>query len=159
MEIEKKFMITRMPKGLDQFESKHIEQGYLCSDPVIRIRKSNEIYYMTYKARKMKENQKALCCDEVEVPLSKEAFEHLKEKVDNNLIKKIRYIIPLSNNLKAELDVFLDKLDGLTMVEVEFPDEEMVASFIAPDWFGKEVTFDKRFTNNYLATIDNISQL
>lgn len=161
MEIEKKYRIRQMPLGLDKFEKKEIEQGYLCNEPVVRIRKSNDDYYMTYKSRlNIKADEgNALCCEEVELPLTKEAFDHLKEKVDNNLIRKIRYIIPLADNLKAELDIFLNKLDGLTMVEVEFPDEETAGAFMPPDWFGEDVTFDNRFKNNYLAAIDSISQL
>lgn len=161
MEIEKKYRIRQMPVGLDKFEKKEIEQGYLCNDPVVRIRKSNQDYYMTYKSRLNIEADQgaALCCEEVELALTKESFEHLKEKVDNNLIKKIRYLIPLKEGLKAELDIFLNKLDGLTMVEVEFPDEESAKAFNPPEWFGEEVTFDDRFKNNYLATIDSISQL
>ncbi len=161
MEIEKKYRIRQMPVGLDKFEKKEIEQGYLCNDPVVRIRKSNEDYYMTYKSRLNIEPGQgaALCCEEVELALTKESFEHLKEKVDHNLIKKIRYLIPLDEGLKAELDIFLNRLDGLTMVEVEFPDEEKAEAFQPPEWFGEEVTFDDRFKNNYLATIDSISQL
>lgn len=161
MEIEKKYRIRQMPIGLDKFEKKEIEQGYLCNEPVVRIRKSNDDYYMTYKSRlNIKADEgNALCCEEVELPLTKESFEHLKEKVDNKLIKKIRYIIPLENKLKAELDIFLNNLDGLTIVEVEFPDETSAKAFHPPDWFGEDVTFDDRFKNNYLATVDSISQL
>lgn len=161
MEIEKKYRIRQMPIGLDKFEKKEIEQGYLCNEPVVRIRKSNDDYYMTYKSRlNIKADEgNALCCEEVELPLTKESFEHLKEKVDNKLIKKIRYIIPLENKLKAELDIFLNNLEGLTIVEVEFPDETSAKAFHPPDWFGEDVTFDDRFKNNYLATVDSISQL
>ncbi|MFV0342901.1 MAG: CYTH domain-containing protein [Anaerocolumna sp.] len=161
MEIERKFKIRQMPIGLDKFEKKEIEQGYLCNEPVVRIRKSNQEYYMTYKSRlNIKADQgKALCCEEVELDLTKEAYEHLREKVDGNLIKKIRYIIPLSKGLKAELDIFLNKLDGLTIVEVEFPDEQSASAFKPPEWFGEDVTFDNRYKNNYLAKMDSISQL
>jgi CYTH domain-containing protein len=127
----------------------------------VRIRKSNDDYYMTYKSRLniTADQGTALCCEEVELALTKESFEHLKEKVDNNLIKKIRYIIPLEKGLRAELDIFLNRLDGLTMVEVEFPDEESAGAFNPPDWFGEDVTFDNRFKNNYLATVNSLSQL
>lgn len=161
MEIEKKYRIKQLPLGLDKYEKKEIEQGYLCNEPVVRIRKSNDDYYMTYKSRLniKADTGKALCCEEVELALTKEAFEHMKEKIDNNLIKKIRYIIPLENGLNAELDIFLNTLDGLTMVEVEFPDEESAGAFNPPEWFGEDVTFDNSFKNNYLATIDSMSQL
>ena len=37
--------------------------------------------------------------EEFELPLSKEAFEHLKPKTDGIFIEKTRYFIPFDNNL------------------------------------------------------------
>ncbi|WMJ88581.1 CYTH domain-containing protein [Anaerocolumna sp. MB42-C2] len=162
MEIERKFKIIHKPEGLNRYHKKQIEQGYLCTDPVIRIRKSNEEYYLTYKSRlNMKENPKgiALACEEVELPLSKEAYEHLRNKVDDHLITKTRYLIPIGNNYIAELDEFHGSLEGLIFVEVEFPDEEKAEAFQPPEWFGKDVSFDKRYKNNYLATINSLFEL
>lgn len=51
MEIEKKFLLRRLPEELDRYPVRHMEQGYLCTDPVIRIRKSNDRYILTYKSR------------------------------------------------------------------------------------------------------------
>ena len=50
MEIEKKFLLRRLPEELDGYPVRHMEQGYLCTDPVIRIRKSNDRYILTYKS-------------------------------------------------------------------------------------------------------------
>ena len=47
MEIERKYLIDRLPENLEQYECKHIEQGYLNTDPVVRIRKSNDKYTLT----------------------------------------------------------------------------------------------------------------
>ena len=49
MEIERKFLIKRenLPENLEQYPSKVIEQGYLCTEPVVRIRKSNDNYQGT----------------------------------------------------------------------------------------------------------------
>ena len=49
MEIERKYLVKEIPVNLDQYESKKIAQGYLCTEPVVRIRRSNNDYYMTYK--------------------------------------------------------------------------------------------------------------
>jgi CYTH domain-containing protein len=157
MEIERKFQIKTMPENLDTFRKKEIEQGYLCTKPVLRIRKSNDDYILTYKSRlgmKDKSVEVALTCEEVELPLSQDAYEHLREKTDHHLITKTRYIIPLEDGHTAELDVFHGNLEGLFFVEVEFPIEEEAASFIPPAWFGKDVSFDKRYKNNYLSTLD-----
>lgn len=162
MEIERKFTIKKLPSKLDKYEKKRIEQGYLCTEPVVRIRKSNDDYYMTYKANKnlsLKNNEIALVNEEIEVPLTKESYLHLKEKVDFHIIEKTRYIIPLDNNLKVELDIFEGCLKGLTFAEVEFKDEEQAKSFILPEWFLEDVSFDKRFRNNYLITINSLDEL
>jgi adenylate cyclase len=162
MEIERKFQIARMPENLEQYKKKEIEQGYLCIDPVIRIRKSNDNYILTYKSRMgmiEKPEEVALTCQEVELALTKESYEHLKEKTDGNLICKTRYLIPLEEGLTAELDVFHKQLEGLQFVEVEFPGEDEAGRFELPDWFGKDVSFDKRYKNNYLAFINNYEEI
>lgn len=160
MEIEKKFQINELPCSLEQYEKKEIEQGYLCVNPVIRIRKSNENYILTYKSRFGIEDQQekaARICNEVEVMLNREGYLHLREKIDGHLIQKTRYLLPLPGNLTAELDIFHGYLDGLCFVEVEFASEEEAAAFCAPEWFGREVTFDKRYANKNLAMVDSFA--
>ena len=49
MEIERKFLVKTIPEHLETYESKKIAQGYLCTNPVVRIRRSNDEYYLTYK--------------------------------------------------------------------------------------------------------------
>ena len=53
MEIERKFLVKKenLPENLEQYPCKVIEQGYLCTEPVVRIRKSNDNYYLTYKSK------------------------------------------------------------------------------------------------------------
>lgn len=161
MEIERKFKIREIPAPLSGFEKKEIEQGYLCTKPVVRIRKSNEDYILTYKSRLNltdRPQEVALVCEEVELPLSKEAYEHLKEKADNHIITKTRYLIPLESGLKAELDIFHGCLEGLIFAEVEFPSKEAAASFVPPEWLGADVSFDKRYKNNYLSTLESYEE-
>jgi CYTH domain-containing protein len=164
LEIEKKFKVKKIPEHLEQYEKKVMEQGYLCSDPIVRIRRSNDEYILTYKSRfglEHTEETAAKVCHELEVPLNKEGYEHLREKIDGNLIQKTRYIIPLEMkktpeteglSLKAELDIFEGKFDGLVIVEVEFPNQKMAEQFQPPEWFGEDVSLDRQYTNNYLAT-------
>ena len=51
----------------------------------------------------------------------------------------------------AEIDVFNDYYDGLIYAEVEFESEEEAVSFAAPEWFGKEVTLEKGYSNAELS--------
>lgn len=159
MEIERKFRVKYLPDQLEQYEKKVIEQGYLCKGPVIRIRKSNNRYILTYKNKTGIIQEGAIQSQEIEVDLTEESFLHLKEKVDGNMIEKTRYLIPLSDGLTAELDVFSGKLTGLVFVEVEFKSKEEAENFQLPEWFLEDVSFDKRFRNSYLSTINDFKEL
>ncbi len=144
MEIERKFTISNLPEDLASYPAHHIEQGYLSTDPVVRIRRQDEDYYLTYKGSGM------LVREEYNLPLTKESYEHMKPKADGIIITKKRYNIPLGN-YTIELDVFESDLDGLIIAEVEFQTQEEAENFTPPDWFEKDVTFDPKYHNNYLA--------
>ena len=156
MEIEKKFTVKYLPENLEQYECICMEQGYLCTGPVVRIRKANDDYILTYKSKTAHDETTydTKISNEVEMPLTKEAYEHLKKKVDGHIIEKERYVIPLDKGLKAELDIFHGYLDGLKFVEVEFDSLEQIKDFSMPDWFLEDVSLDKRYSNNYLSGID-----
>jgi adenylate cyclase len=130
---------------LDQYESKKIAQGYLCTEPVVRIRRSNNDYYMTYKGDGL------MAREEYNLPLTEEAYTHLRPKIDGLLIAKTRYLIPLNDKLTAELDIFEEDLKGLVIVEVEFDSVEEANAFSAPDWFGEDVTNSGKYHNSYLS--------
>lgn len=164
MEIERKFTIRQLPKDLKSYTCLQLEQGYLCTDPVVRVRKENDKYYLTYKGKGL------LVREEANLPLTKEGYEHLVAKSDGLIIKKSRYVIPLTNpafdmtvlkksgmdsipdslHLKIELDVF-EVPSGLIMAEVEFPSIELANAFIAPDWFLEDVTSNKAYHNSNMS--------
>ncbi|MCI7531823.1 MAG: CYTH domain-containing protein [Lachnobacterium sp.] len=145
MEIERKYLVRKLPENLEQYNKKKIAQGYLCTEPVVRIRRSNNDYYMTYKGDGL------MVREEYNLPLTQEAYEHLRPKIDGLLIAKTRYLIPLDNKLTAELDVFEEDLNGLVIVEVEFNTVEEANAFHAPDWFGEDVTNSGKYHNSYLS--------
>lgn len=163
MEIERKYEILNLPEDLFSYKTKKIEQGYLCHNPTIRIRKSNDQYILTYKSKlgieKPQEEGSPLVNNEVELPLTEEAYLALKSKTDGNMIYKTRYLIPIENELIAELDIFEDILKGLYFVEVEFPDIESANRFLPPVWFGRELSSDKRFSNYYLSRLSSLDEL
>ena len=163
MEIERKFLAD--PKGLDLtvYQKKEMSQGYISTDPVIRIRQSNENYILTVKSGGL------LAREEFETMLTAEQYESLSKKVEGILIRKTRYLIPISDadatsdvetetsqpdemrNLVAELDIFHGDLEGLVYVEVEFPSVEAAKAFQPLSWFGQEVTEDGSYTNAALS--------
>lgn len=51
MEIERKYLLDQLPENLTSYPCKKIEQGYLSTEPVVRIRRSDDEYYLTYKSK------------------------------------------------------------------------------------------------------------
>lgn len=51
MEIERKYLVTIPPEDYRTWEAVHMEQAYLCTAPVVRIRKENDEYFLTYKSK------------------------------------------------------------------------------------------------------------
>lgn len=159
MEIERKFTIKSLPEDLTQYVCVHIEQAYLNTHPVVRVRKENAEYYLTYKGSGM------LAREEITMTLNRESYYHLREKADGCIISKKRYLIPLNNpgfregwptppedySLTIELDVFDPPIAPLIMAEVEFGSKEAAESFLPPDWFDEDVTYCKEYHNSYLA--------
>lgn len=145
MEIERKYLVKNIPENLKDYPCRVMEQGYLNIAPVIRIRKDNDNFELTYKSKGL------MVREEYNLPLTKEAYEHLLLKIDGRLIKKRRYMIPLERNLTVELDVFEGELAPLILAEVEFPDEDSALSFTPPDWFGEDVTFSGKYHNSHLS--------
>ena len=142
MEIERKFLIKTLPSNLNTYEKKHLEQAYLCTAPVVRVREEGEEYILTYKGKGL------MVREEYNLPLTKEAYLHLREKADGNIISKTRYFIPEKNGLTIELDVFEGVHAPLIMAEVEFPNEKAATNYIPPEWFGEEVTNNPAYHNS-----------
>ena len=140
MEIERKFLINKLP-DLSEYKYVDIQQGYLSTNPVVRIRKKNDKYILTYKGSGL------MAREEIEAALTEEAYQHLLGKIDGRPITKRRYLIPY-DPYTIELDVFSGHKEGLIMAEVEFPSVEEANAFVAPDWFGEDVTKDSRYHNS-----------
>ena len=145
-EIERKYLVKQVPENLASYPFHEIEQGYLCTEPVVRIRRQDEEYYLTYKSKGL------MIREEYNLPLTKDAYFHLREKIDGRLISKRRYLIPL-DPYTIELDVFHSPKDDLILAEVEFPSEEDALTFTPPDWFGEDVTNSSLYHNNRLSTL------
>lgn len=148
MEIERKYLISTLPTNLEQYPTRKIEQGYLCTAPVVRIRQDNALFELTYKSKGL------MIREEHNLPLTKEAYLHLRQKVDGNIITKTRYMIPYEQ-YTIELDIFEGTLAPLQLAEVEFPSEEAALAFIPPEWFGEDVTFSSKYHNSTLSISGN----
>ncbi|MBP5199580.1 MAG: CYTH domain-containing protein [Schwartzia sp.] len=154
MEIERQFLVTALPPLPADFEN--IRQGYVALEPEIRIRQiGNAQFVLTVK------RGSGLVREEWETAVSRREFESLAKRLEpgTKLIEKRRYRIPLADGHIAELHIHDGHLSDFAYVEVEFPSAEEAASFAPPDWFGREVTEDSRFSYSVLTRADGIKQV
>ena len=151
MEIERKYLIESLPEDYTSYPFRVIEQGYLSTAPVVRVRRDNDDYFLTYKSKGF------LMREEYNLPLTQASYEHLVKKADGRLIRKRRYVIPLEEEycgLFIELDIFEGDLAPPVPAEVEFPDQKTAEAFQPPSWFGEDVTFQERYQNSRLSMAD-----
>ena len=66
-------------------------------------------------------------------------------------ITKLRHRLQSPTGIVLSVDRFLGGLDGLIMVEAEFDTLELMNGFPAPDFAGREVTDDPRYSGGHLA--------
>ena len=145
MEIERKFVPVRVPEDIGSFPQVKMVQGYLCTDPVVRVRQENDAYVLTYKGAGL------MAHEEYNLPLDAESYQHLVAKADGHIISKVRYIIPLDDGLKIELDHFSSPIKDLYLAEIEFESVEQAEAYVPPAWFGRDVTYDPRYHNSVMS--------
>ena len=93
MEIERKFLVAAPPSGYEAFPFHQIEQAYLCTGPVVRIRREDQSYYLTYKS------SGALSREEYNLPLTSEAYAHLRKRRTEISWKKSAICCPFRDGL------------------------------------------------------------
>jgi CYTH domain-containing protein len=147
-EVERKFVLSGPPPDLESRPHKRIEQGYLAigEDGVeVRIRRADGECTLTVKSAP------GLVRVEEELEIDERRFEALWQLTPGRRVVKTRYLVPLDDDLTAEVDDYAGDLAGLMTAEVEFPSEEASADFAPDGWLGQEVSGDERYANRSLA--------
>lgn len=151
-EIERKWVVDDgVPPGvLDAagVTASRLRQGYVAldGDVAVRVRVADEA-----TARLTVKAGSGLARTEVEVPIGLVDAGQLLGHAGGRMIDKTRYAVPLPDRLIAEVDVYAGTLAGLVTVEVEFTSADDADAFVAPAWFGRDVTDDPAWSNAALA--------
>ena len=144
-EIERKFLVKGDFKS-EAFKATRITQGYLCSVPerTVRVRVKGDKGFITIKG--IGDESGASRFEwEKEIPVAE--VQDLLKLCEPGIIDKTRYLVK-AGEFTFEVDEFYGENEGLTVAEVELPDENAV--FEHPEWLGEEVTGDKRYYNSML---------
>jgi CYTH domain-containing protein len=164
MEIERKWLVPSLSLDVRQSMKEcicdKIEQGYFyvsrkaCDARLRKSQNGKNIHcFVTVKSTEL-----GLSRSEFECPLPKPIFDALWPLTGERRVQKKRYRIPYEGHT-IELDVYEGKLKGLLVAEVEFELEKDAKAFVAPDWFGEDVTPDRRFKNRELALSQKIPEV
>jgi CYTH domain-containing protein len=147
MEIERKWVLDAPPPDLGQREHARVEQGYVALDDraEVRVRRKGDKHTLTIKS------EPGLTRVEEELTIDADRFASLWALTEGRRVVKTRHLVPLADDLTAEVDVYEGDLGGLVTAEVEFPSEEASRAFDPPEWLGREVTGDPRYANRTLA--------
>jgi adenylate cyclase len=147
-EIERRFLVRdeswRVTAGRGQF----IRQGYLTRNGTISLRvriidKARATLTLKSPVAEIRRLE-----FEYEIPFTDGVV--LLGLREGGVVEKLRYKLPW-HGLVWEIDAFQDENQGLVIAEIELPHEDKV--FEKPDWLGKEVTFDRRYSNASLAKL------
>lgn len=160
-----------------------ISQGYLTPPDArteVRLRKGRELsqesadrpvpasrmdpegprkpYILTVKVDVGDSVEAMLNRPEYEINLKPEELEELWPLTEGRRLKKVRTSYTLrSPTIEIAafcVDSFRDHLEGLTLAEIEFDNQEAAHRFVPFDMLGAEVTGDPRFRNSKLASAD-----
>jgi CHAD domain-containing protein/CYTH domain-containing protein len=148
-EVERKFLLRRLPLVDRAARVLEIEQGYLPGERLIerlrRVRSSDGVELV----RTLK-NGAGLTRLEIEETMTPELFERLWPLTEGRRVHKRRYRIP-DGTLTWEIDQFLDR--DLVLAEVELggrPREVTLPAWLEPQ-VDHEVTDDEAYSNLQLA--------
>ena len=145
-EIEQRYLVepARLPKKLPKGD--RLTQGYLCLGPVVRVRikrkSGKESAFLTIKGPGKRVREEF----EYEIPLHH--ARSLMKLCGERVLQKTRYRIG-----KWEVDQYHGRHNGLWLAEIELPAKCFQLKGPLPEWIGREVTEDPRFTNANLVQL------
>jgi CYTH domain-containing protein len=146
IERERRFLLDRLPRGLDPVRVRHIADRYI-DGTTLRLRKQTDragptIFKLTQKiAARGKGAQQGL----ITSMFLTEAEFLLLTQLPGKELTKTRHSVP-----PFGIDVFEGRLQGLLLAEAEFRSDAAARALAIPSFIVHEVTDDHRFTGGQL---------
>lgn len=146
-EIERKFLVSGDGWRKQAGPGLPCLQGYLAAAPsgaVVRARLLGDEGFLTVKGPAQGISRPEM---EYRIP-AQDARYMIEQLCGGRLVSKTRYRVQ-SGGMLWEVDEFLDANEGLVLAEIELDREEQ--PFERPDWIGREVSGDRRYSSAALA--------
>jgi CYTH domain-containing protein len=142
IEIERKFLVLKDKWSIDGRKGMRLLQGYLSSEPTVRVRASESEAWLTIKSR-----MESLKRHEFEYAIPVEDARALLALCGDRILEKTRYDVEYDGHT-WEIDVFHGANEGLVTAEIELDDKD--EQFNLPPFIGDEVSSDPRYANSQL---------
>lgn len=147
IEIERKFLVDkRKMYELNFLSESKIAQGYLSTNPTVRVRIRDERGFLTVKS-----STKGISRKEFEYEIPFEDAKKILRLCGQNTLKKYRRTVEHGGKT-WEIDFFAGRHAGLVLAEVELTSADEKISL--PAWVTKEVSGDSRYYNSNLVKTD-----
>lgn len=148
--------ITDLPFNLKKFPNSKIKQAYISYTPIVRVRSvDGKKFILCLKSRTIKQSKGS---HETEIKIESDSFKALMKHSVGKIISKVRYeyLYQFKNKkYKVEIDHFSNTQNVVkpyeVKIEVEFTSVKDYTEFVAPSWFGKEVTDNKKYSNSSIS--------
>jgi CYTH domain-containing protein/CHAD domain-containing protein len=145
LERERKFLVADLPELPDA--GTEYRQGYIAIDRSVTVRvRDAGVAGCTLTLKAGTGGVRV----ELDWPIDRLQFETLWKRTGERRVRKTRHRVPFDHQV-VDVDVFADHLAGLVMAEVQFDNDDSMAAFMPPSWFGREVTDDPRYSNAVMA--------
>lgn len=146
-EIERKYLLSGLPKFPAAIDTLEIDQGYLPGIARLRHQRSADGEEKFFRTIKHGIGVQRL---ELESEIDRAEFDRLWPETEGKRVRKRRHVVANGDN-HWEIDEFLDRPLVLAELELDAAD----ASITIPDWLKvvlvREVTDEPSYTNRALA--------
>lgn len=150
LELERTFLAKYMPVQIDGARSEIIVDTYIPGEAdhaSLRLRKRGELYELTKKEPTAGDDSSQQT--EHTVPLTADEYDVLKQISKKSMTKRRFYSAFYGH--AAEIDVYMDGLEGLVVIDFEFDSVEAMQAFEPPEVCLAEVTQEAFIAGGKLA--------
>lgn len=156
LEIERKFIMQGFPEEIlskDEFASSglklireaEIAQGYLSVKPEVRLHGARDTRSGEENFRITLKGEGDLSRTELITDVTREFFEEARKLLPGEMIEKLYHEYQLGDWSLEVCHVDAGLESEFYYGEIEFASEEDSKNFVAPEWFGEEVTYNETY--------------
>lgn len=145
LEIERKFLMEGFPRQLELLREVEIEQGYISTEPEVRLHRATDINTGKSDFRLTVKGEGELTRTEIKTDIDEGFFYDAVDFTGVNFIMKDYKSYKLGPWVLEVSHVDPGSNHSFYYGEIEFMTEEDAKEFIPPNYLGREITFNEDY--------------